>query len=279
MSSQLSTRFNNHMTLRDFSPKTKYAYIRAVEGLCRFYNRSPDELNNDEIQTYLLHLIEEKKLAWSTCNVAFSGLRCFYLHVLKRDETDFHLPSRRRQRTLPLILSRDEVRRILEALNNPKHRALLKAVYGAGLRVSEVVRLKPCHIESDRMLIRVEKGKGKKDRYTTLSSVLLDELRIYWKACRPGPWLFFGKDRDKPMPVDSAQGIYHKAKKKAGITKAGGIHMLRHCFATHMIEAGVDIYSLKRMLGHTALVTTAGYIHVTEHRIASVKSPLDFLHE
>lgn len=183
MASELRTRFRNFMTLRRFSPKTKEAYIRAVADLARYHGKSPDLLDNEEIQAYLRHLIEDRRLAWSSCNVAFSGIRSFYLNVLQRSETAFHIPPRPRIRKIPVILSRREVLRIIEAASNIKHGALLKTVYGGGLRVSEAVRLKPEHIESDRMMIRVEQGKGQKDRYTILGEAVLEILRTYWKAC------------------------------------------------------------------------------------------------
>ena len=277
MSTLLRKQFNDHMILRGFSPKTKDAYIGAVAALAKYYPLSPDKINNHQIQAYLLHLIKDRKLAWSSVNVAFSGLRCFYTQVLKWDETRFHIPSRPRQQKLPKLLSVEQVNDLLKAASNIKHRTLLMTVYGGGLRVSEVVRLKPHHIESDRMMIRVEQGKGRKDRYTILPQSLLDQLKAYWKACRPHSWLVFGRDKDKPMPIATAQGIYNNAKNKARIKRGNGIHTLRHCFATHLLEQGVDIYTIKQMLGHTALVTTSKYLHTSKEKITAVKSPLDNL--
>lgn len=279
MGSILRTRFENYMTLRDFSPSTKVAYMNAVEGLVRYYHQSPDELGNDQIQDYLVHLMEKRKLSWNSCNVVISGLRCFYTHVLRRDETGFHIPPRPRRRELPPVLSAEEVKKLINAAENPKHRILLKAVYGCGFRVSEAVRLRPEHIESDRMLIRIEQGKGKKDRYTVLPESLLRELRIYWKNFRPEFWVFFGRDRSAPMPVGTAQKIFYHAKRKSGISRARGIHTLRHCFATHLLDKGMDIYTIKEMMGHASLKTTIGYLHVTKERIGSIKSPLDNLYE
>ncbi|MDF7802181.1 tyrosine-type recombinase/integrase, partial [Pontiellaceae bacterium B1224] len=172
--------------------------------------------------------------------------------------------------------SKPQVAAILDAARNPKHRALLMSVYGAGLRVGEAVMLKPAHIESQRGLIRVEQGKGNKDRYTMLPDRLLDELRRYYRCFHPGEWLFFGRDREKPMPVGSAQKLFYQARDRAGITR-GGIHTLRHCFATHLLEAGGDIYELKRMMGHSAIKTTSGYIHISREHLQSVGSPLDTL--
>lgn len=278
MASILRKQFTDYMILRRFSPKTIEAYIGAVYGLAKFYHQSPDHLSNEQIQTYLLHLIKERKLAWSSCNVAFSAFRCFYARVLKWDNTRFHIPPRPRQKTIPLLLSMEEVERLFKATPNIKHRALLMTTYGAGLRVSEVVHLKPHHIESERMMIRVEQGKGKKDRYTILPQSLLLELQAYWKACHPHSWLFFGRDKEMPMSIATAQRVFYNAKEKAGIKRGKGIHTLRHCFATHLLDQGLDIYTIKQMMGHTALVTTSKYLHTTKEKIAAINSPLDSLH-
>ncbi len=276
MGTELRIRFTRYLTLRHFSPKTTEAYIHAVSGLAGHYRKSPDQLDNDQIQDYLDHLIKERKLAWSTVNVAFSAFRCFYINVLHWDTAKFSIPPRKKPKQFPMLLSVEEVKTLLQATANLKHQALLTTVYGAGLRVSEVVRLQPHHIESSRMMIRVEQGKGRKDRYTILPERLLDMLRRYWCDYKPQKWLFFGQDRKSPMPVATAQRIYYQVKEKAGITKGRGIHTLRHCFATHMMDQGVDVYTIKKMLGHGSLKTTAQYIHVTQERLRAVKSPLDW---
>lgn len=174
------------------------------------------------------------------------------------------------------IYSKEQVKRLLDAVQNPKCHALLMCVYGAGLRVSEAVVLRPEHIESARGLIRVEQGKGRKDRYTLLPNRLLDDLRSYHRCFHPGEWLFFGRDRAKPMPIGSAQKIFYHARNRVGINH-GGIHTLRHCFATHLLEAGADIFEIKRMMGHSAIKTTSGYIHISREHLQSVRSPLDNL--
>ncbi len=265
------------MTLRGFSPNTQEAYTNAVAGLAGYYHLSPDRLSNEQIQAYLIHLIKERELAWSSCNVVFSGLRCFYSQVLRWDETRFHIPPRPREKKLPKILSLEQVLRLFQVTTNIKHRALLMTVYGGGLRVSEVVRLEPEHIESQRMMIRVDQGKGRKDRFTILPQNLLYELKAYWKACRPHSWLFFGRFKDKHMAIGTAQRIYYNAKSKAGINRGRGIHTLRHCFATHLLDQGVDISIIQEMMGHTTLGTTSKYLHTTKEKIASIKSPLDTL--
>jgi len=275
MSTALRQKFIDHMTVRRLSQKTQESYTNAVAGLAAYYRKAPDTLNNGQIQAYLLFLIKERRLAWSSCNVVFSGLRCFYGEVLKWERTRFSIPPRPRNKRLPMLLSVQEVRRLLDATGNPKHRTLLMTIYGAGLRVSEVVNLKPSHIESSRMMIRVEQGKGMKDRYTLLPKRLLHELRSYYTVYRPDQFLFFGKSKARPLPVGTAQKAYYHAKKRAGITQGRGIHTLRHCFATHLMDMGVDIYVIKHMMGHSAIRTTSGYLHTSRQKIASVNSPLD----
>ena len=279
MSTPLRTMMLNQMTLRHLADKTKFAYLAAVTGLAKFYMQSPDRLTQEQVQRYLLHLIVERKLAWSTCNIAFSAFRFLYTNILKQPAARFSIPPRRKQKKLPYPLTVEETLRVITALRNPKHRALLMTVYGAGLRVGEAVRLKPGHIESSRMMIRVEQGKGNKDRYTLLPDGLLQELRSYWRLCRPTIWLFPGRDKNRPMTVGTAQKIYYQAKKQGGITKRGGIHTLRHCFATHLLEAGCDIFTIKRMMGHTALASTTRYLHISPDRLRAVISPLDSLPE
>lgn len=275
--SVLRRRFCDHMVLRGFSEKTQEEYLRAVVGLVRHYRRSPDQLSGGEIQAYLLYLIQDRKLAWSSVNVARAALRVFYGDVLEWNETQFSIPPRRGQTQRPKILSLQEVQRLLEAAGSLKHRALLMTTYSAGLRVSEVVRLKPTDIESDRMLIRVEQGKGRKDRYTILAERSLKELRQYWKAYHPGEWLFARPDRSGPIAISTAQKVYTKARRAAGISHGRGIHSLRHAFATHLLDAGVDVMTIKQWMGHNSLRTTAGYLHVATNRRATVQSPLDTL--
>jgi len=208
----------------------------------------------------------------------FCGLKKYYLEFSGRSEAEFSIPPRPRARRLPMLLSRDDVAKILTAKDNIKHRALLTTVYGSGLRVSEAVKLRPEHIESDRIMIRLEQGKGRKDRYTILSKKCLDLLRQYWRVCQPGEWLFFGRDKSKPMSIGTAQHVYYQAKKKAGITKGRGIHTLRHCFASHLVEAGTELYMIKRWLGHTAIKTTCTYLHLSPDYLAKTISPLDLLY-
>jgi site-specific recombinase XerD len=195
---------------------TKEAYLRSVTTLAAYYQCPPDQLVNDQIQEYLRHIIEDRKLAWNTCNVVLCGLVCFYRSFLKWDESRLSIPPRTKSNHLPIILSVDEVRTLLNAAINLKHHALLKTVYCAGLRVSEVVNLKPEHIESDpsRMLIRVEQGKGKKDRYTVLTTDCLETLREYWREFKPEQWIFPGAIPGQPISKSTAQKIFTNTKKK-----------------------------------------------------------------
>ena len=274
----LRQRMDQDMVLRGMAATTRQAYLTAVVGLTRYYRRSPEELTEQEVQRYLLHLIEERKLAWSSCNIVTHGLRFFYHVTLKRPQTDFCIPRRRAPQRLPEILSREEVARLIERTRNPKHRVLLMLTYGAGLRVSEVVHLRSRDIDSERMAIRIEQAKGAKDRYSLLSARMLEELRNYWKAYRPGEWLF-AKERvpDEPMSAHTAQKIFYAAKRRAEITKRCGIHGLRHAFATHLLESGADSHTIQRLLGHGRISTTLRYFHLAQKDLTRTRSPLDLL--
>lgn len=274
---RLRDRMVRQMQLRDFASTTHRAYLGAVEGLARYYGRSPDRISCDEVHDYLLHLMNERKLAWSTTGGVRSGLNFFYRAVLRRNETEFYIPPRKSPRPLPEVLSNRELAGVFGNASNEKHRTLLMTTYGAGLRVSEVVRLKVGHIDSDRMMIRVEQGKGRKDRYTLLSSRLLHRLRRYWKEYRPACWLFEGKKEGAHLAKSSARMAFILAKARAGITKKGGIHMLRHSFATHLLEAGVDLRTIQTLMGHSSLQSTMRYLRITRKNLGSTARSLDLL--
>ena len=268
----------NEMKLRRFSPKTQESYVGAVSGLARYYDQSPDRIDNEKIKGYLLHLMESRQLAWSSRNVVVCGLRFFYNKTLGRRSTRLAIPACKQQHKLPEILSSQELERLFFSAGNPKSRVLFMTTYSAGLRLGEVVRLKIPHIDSSRMMIRVEQGKGNKDRYTLLSNLLLKELRSYWKLYRPKLWLFPGsRNPNKPMPDGTAQKIFTLAKAKAGIKKGKGIHTLRHCFATHLLEAGVDLRTIQMLMGHNSIMTTMIYLQVTRKRLNTVNSSFDLL--
>jgi integrase/recombinase XerD len=276
--SALRTQMKADMVLRGLAYRTRKSYIEAVANFAKFYGRRPDRITEPECQSYLLHLLQERKLAHSSCNVVASALQFLYRVTLKHPEAEFNLPRPRVPQRLPQILSREEVAAIFEHATNLKHRAFLMTTYGAGLRLSEACHLKIGDIDSSRMTIRVEQGKGAKDRYTLLSPRLLEELRRYWFAHRPNLWLFPSpRDAHRPMLPKSADRIYHAAKDRAGITKTGGIHALRHAFATHLLEAGTDVHTIQRLLGHGSLSTTARYFHLAQKHLSGANAPFDLL--
>ena len=266
------------MRLRGFSPCTHESYIHALEELARFYWRPLESLVCAEVQAFLDRLITVRKLAWSTINVYFSAYRFLYEQVLKRPAKEFSIPPRGRSGRRPGVLSPEEVARVLAAPRNLKHRALLAMTYGSGLRVSEVVKVQPRHIDRGRMMLFVT-GKGHKDRYTILSSKALDLLGEHWRTIGPFEYFFHGRDKSQPMAVGTAQAIYYQALKRSGVRHVGGIHVLRHCFATFLMEAGKDIYTIKKWMGHRALVTTGRYMHVRREHLRTIKSPLDTLYD
>lgn len=274
---ELRRRMDQDMVLRGMSERTREAYLGAVRGLARYYRRSPEQISEAEVQAYLLHLIQERKRAWSTVNIAVHGLRFFYHVTMKRGAVTFSIPAPRQPAKRPHILSAADVRRILAATPHPRHHAMFATTYAAGLRVNELVHLRVRDIDSVRMTIRVEQGKGGKDRYTVLSVRLLEELRAYWRHYRPRTWLFAARGTDRPLDASGIQRAYTAAKRRAGITKPGGIHGLRHAFATHLLEAGVDVHTIQRLLGHRDLHTTARYFHLAHPTLLAHRSPLDLL--
>lgn len=274
---ELRNKMIRDMTISCFADNTQRAYLSAVSSLARYFKKSPELLNNEDVKDYLFHLREERQLSWSTLNVNASGIRFFYHVTLSDQGKIIDIPPRKKRSKLPQVLSVEELERLFDAASNLKHRVLLMTTYAAGLRVSELVELKPVHIESDRMQIRVNAGKGHKDRYTILSKRLLHELRNYWKAYNLKSCLFPGKDIDKPMATRNAWRAYENARLKAKIPRGNGIHTLRHSFATHLLEAGTDIRVIQKLMGHRSLSTTEIYLHVSVKRLTSVKSPFDLI--
>jgi len=276
---ELRRRMDEDMIVRGMADRTRETYLWAVTGLARFYRRPPDQISDDEVQAYLLHLIRDRQRSWSTCNIVVHGLRFFYHTTLKRERTTFCIPSPRQPGKLPALLSRDEVQRLIAQASNPKHRTMLMTTYAGGLRLNEVLHLHVHDIDSARMTIRVEQGKGGQDRYTVLSARLLDALRAYWRVARPSEWLFPGKDGAQPLDPSGLQRAYSIAKRRAGITKPGGIHALRHAFATHLLEAGVDLHTIQRLLGHKSITTTTRYWHLTHAALTTQGARLELLAE
>jgi len=272
----LRQKMINDMKLRRFALGTQKLYIYAVEDLARYYHRSPDLIREEEVHVYLLYLQEEKKLEWGSCNCMAAGLNFFYKTTLKEKNINFKIPKRKQTRKLPTIFSRSDLIKLFDATDSLRNRMILTTAYSAGLRVSEVVSLKPEHIESKRKLIRVEQGKGNKDRYTLLSDKLLKGLKVYWKRYHPKEYLFYPTGNPhKSLTKNMAWKIFNKAKQKAGLKRGKGIHSLRHSFATHLLEDGVDLYSIKTFLGHSSISTTMIYLRLTANGIKKIKSPFD----
>ena len=271
----LREKMIEEIRLRNFSPRTEQCYVAAMVGLVKHYHRSPDQLTQDEIRSYLLHL-KERGLSPSSRNVAISGMKFFYHQILGWDEQKLFLPPRKGSWRLPEVFSPKEVERLLCAHGKLRDRCLLMTAYATGLRVSELVRLKVSDIDSERMMVKVEQGKGRKDRYTILSQRLLSELRSYWKEHRSPIWLFPNR-KGGSISIDYAQRIYNWAKHKAQIRKGKGIHTLRHCFATHLLEAGVDLVTIKTLLGHNSLQSTQRYLQIRQPKLTAMANPLDLL--
>lgn len=274
---ELRRRMDDDMIVRGMADKTREAYLGAVRGMAKFYGRSPDQISDAEVQRYLLYLIQDRKRAWSTCNIAVHGLKFLYHTTLKRDRTTFTIPAPRQPSKLPAILSREEVQRLIAHAPSLKHRTMLLTAYASGVRLNELIHLRVSDIDAARMMIRVEQGKGRKDRYTVLSTSLHEALRAYWQAERPRTWLFPARRGQRPMDPSSLQKAYHLAKRRAGIVKPGGIHALRHAFATHLLDAGVDLHTIQRLLGHASLTTTTRYWHLTHASLTTQAARLDLL--
>lgn len=273
--SALRTQMIRVLQLHRKSPETIKAYTAAVTDLARFHGRSPDQITREQIRDFFHHMITVRKLAYSTCNQKLCGINFFYRHVLNQDRFDLKIPHKRSGH-LPVPYSRSEISQFVDAARNLKHRVMLMTTYGGGLRSSELVRLELRDIHSQRMLIHIRQGKGHKDRYTLLSANLLRELRLYWTTYRPKRWLFENQCSEA-LSKETAQRMFYHVKKRVGIQSGHGIHGLRHSFATHLMEAGVPLPTIQRLMGHTSLATTAKYLHVTAGHVDAIRSPLDLL--
>jgi site-specific recombinase XerD len=264
------------MTLRNLSRHTQQSYVYAVAHFSRYFKTPPDRLGLEQVRTYQLHLIS-RKLSWSHVNQVTCALRFFYCVTLGRKDAIERIIAAREPTKLPLVLSAEEVARFLEAVPDLRNRVALATAYAAGLRVGEVSCLKPGSIDSKRMLIFIESGKGGKDRYVMLSPRLLGILRAYWCLARPGRWLFPGRKPDEPVSVGTLQAACRAAREHAGIGKPVTVHVLRHSFATHLLESGADIRVIQALLGHARLSSTERYTQVATNLIAATRSPLDEL--
>lgn len=264
------------LKLRGYSRKTIKVYLNHVGVLKRYCkDRNIKKIGEREINDYILYMIEDVKFSASYVNQAVSAIKFLYLNVIKKPVTIINLSRPKKEKKLPDILSYEEIKRIFEAVDNLKHKTILVMVYSSGLRVSEVVSLEIKDIDSIRMLVHVKQGKGKKDRYTILSNVALDLLRRYFRMYRPKRWLFEGAEHNRHLTERSAQRIFKKACERTNINKKVSIHNLRHSFATHLLEAGVDLRYIQELLGHQNTKTTEIYTHVTKKSIEKIQSPLD----
>jgi len=274
--SPLRRRMIEDMTVRNLSPATQRSYVHVVTKFSRFFGRSPDRLDLEDVRTFQVHLVAGG-MSWPALNQTVCALRFFYGVTLGQSNLPERIPHAREPRRLPVVLGADEVVRFLEAVAGLKHRAALTTAYAAGLRVSEVVSLKVANIDSSRMVIRIEQGKGAKDRYVMLSPQLLGILRSYWQLTRPVHWLFSGRDADHPLHPTALHGACRSAQAAAGLDKRVTVHTLRHSFATHLLEGGTDIRIIQALLGHNNLQTTARYTQVATSTIGRTPSPLDRL--
>ena len=277
----LRQQYIEELVLRGLAERTQEAYIHQVYHLTKYYGRSPDTLTEEEVHAYLVHLAMERHLAASSINQAVNAFRFFYQHVAHRDLAKLRqaFPFGRKPVVRAQVFSIEQLERLLTVgCVQPRDRAFLMTVYGGGLRLNEACHLRVGDLQSSRHQIRVVQGKGRKDRYTLLSPRLLAELRRYWQLYRLKDWLFPAHhDVQQPMIDATGQRIFYRAVARAGLPRQGGIHSLRHSFATHLLESGVEITVVQRLLGHTSLNTTAGYLHVRQERLGQIKSPLQLL--
>jgi integrase/recombinase XerD len=274
--SPLRQRLIEDMSLRHFGEKTQQDYIRAVKNFTIFLGRSPDTATAEDLRRFQLHLTESR-VRPPTINFTVTALRFFFTVTLDRVDAIKHLTFVAEPRKIPIVLSPEEVVRFLEAAPGVKYKAAFSVAYGAGLRVSEVASLKISDIDSKRMMLRVEQGKGRKDRHAMLSPVLLELLRDWWRIARPTAWLFPGRDPLQPMSTRQLNRACHAAAQMAEITKRVSPHTLRHSFATHLLEQNTDIRVIQVLLGHSKLDTTALYTHIATNTIRAVMSPLERL--
>lgn len=263
MSSILRTRLVEDLRIRNYSERTVAIYVRCVAEFARYFSRSPAVLNEGHVREYQRYLVEEKKTSWAFFNQTVCALRFFYKQTLKKDWLVEHIPFPRMEKRLPEVLSVEEVSKLFDCVRTVKSRAILQTMYAAGLRLSEALRLRPNDIDSVRMVMRVQQGKGRQDRYVTLSPTLLETLREYYRAYRPeGEWLFPSRDCTHPTHPSGVQRTCRNAARKAGLRRRVTTHTMRHSFATNLLEAGVDLRTIQILLGHGSLHTTALYLHV-----------------
>ena len=274
----LRQRMLEDMQVRNFSPHTQSAYVLQVSLFARYFGKPPDQLGPEEIRSYQVYLTNEKKLAPSSILLAVGALRFLYKVTLHQDWTmpDI-IPAPKKPQKLPVVLSPEEVLQFLGCVPSPKHRTILTTCYAAGLRISEAVRLKPPHIDSQRMVIRVELGKGQRDRYVMLSPRLLEILRDWWRLAKPKPWLFPSNIPGRHITTGTVELACQEAHQAARIPKPITPHSMRHAFAVHLLEPGTDVRTIQLLLGHRSLATTARYLRIATSKVCSTTSPFDLL--
>jgi integrase/recombinase XerD len=274
----LRLRMLEDMQIRNLAVNTQESYVQQVSLFARYFNQSPEQLGPEQIRTYQVYLTNERKLATGSILIAIAALRFLYKVTLKKDWTfQDIIPAPKKPQTLPVVLSPEEVVRFLNCVESKKHRAILTTCYGAGLRVSESVALTPPAIDSKRMVLRVEQGKGMKDRYVMLSPKLLEILREWWRVARPEHWLFPGDMPGQHITRDAVEDACRKAHHTCRIPKPITPHSLRHAFAVHLLEQGTDVRTIQLLLGHRSLATTAKYLRIATSKVCSTSSPLDLL--
>jgi integrase/recombinase XerD len=274
----LRQRMTEDMQVRNLALNTQTCYVQQVSLFARHFDKSPEQLGPEDIRTYQIYLTNEKKLAPGSVLIAVAALRFLYKVSLKKNWTfEDAIPALKKPQKLPVVLSPEEVLQFLGCVGSTKHRAILTTCYAAGLRISEAIHLKPTDIDSQRMVIRVEQGKGQKDRYVMLSPQLLETLRSYWRAMRPKGWLFEGDVSGQPINRSSVELACQKARRLSGIRKPITPHSLRHGFAVHLFESGTDVRTIQLLLGHRSLATTAKYLRIATSKVCSTSSPLDLL--
>lgn len=266
------------MRQRGFAERTHRSYLAAVSDLARYHRRSPAQLSVEQLQAYFKYLALERELSGASCRLYLNAVRFLCLQVLQWPAFDVVLIVPKRAQRIPELLTRAEVARILGACANGKHRMLLETCYGCGLRVSELVRLRVRHIDGERRLLRIEQGKGAKDRAVILPARLLERLREYWRHERPCDWLFpHSQQRERPLGISTAQKVFMRAKRQADVEKVGGIHSLRHAYATHQLENGLPVHQLQHLLGHRNLQSTMRYVHWLPGRCSEASGSRDLL--
>ena len=269
-------QINKELVVSGLSEKTQKAYTYSIKRVSEHFQKSPSNLTSEEVKDYIYLVIKEKK-SQAIVNQTYSAFKFFFGKVLNNELMMKQIPrTKQARRRLPIVLARDEVKSLLDSVTNLKHKTILLTIYSGGLRVSEASTLQVTDIDSKRMLIRVEQGKGKKDRYTILSNANLKCLRKYYKEYHPQKWLFYSYSIHKQISVRTIQKVFHEAKEKAGIKKAVTVHSLRHSFATHLIESGVDIHHVQKFLGHSSIKTTTRYLHLTHSKYIDFHNVLDF---